>query len=172
MTTAAFPEAYAFVLGLELGWHAGSHADPNPTLDGVTQHTYDAWRDDRSLPRRSVREMEESERFAIYEEFWQRSHAESLPAAAPRSRLVHFAYFFNTRPLAAYQALQRALRVTPDGVIGPLTRAAMADSTDEVLLPRLLVEQMVAYYDLARNPRLRPNLTSWIGRLVAAWRNP
>lgn len=166
--TAAESDALDLVYRLERGWYAGGNArDPNPTLDGVIQKTYNRWRDDRGQPRRSVREMTAEERVAIYREFYRVSHAGALP---PAIGAVHFAFAFNSGPADAARALQKAVGAVADGVIGPKTLAAVAAADPTQLLPVLLVEQAISYYDEAiAHQRLRPNMTSWIGRLATAW---
>lgn len=167
--TAAEQEAIAFVYELEKGYWAGNAAsDPNPTLDGVTQKTYDHWRGLRGLAMRPVKQMTPEERVAIYREYWADCHAEQFD---PRVAAIHFAFAFNAGPSAAAIPLQRAVGVKADGKIGPITLAAVQAIPSERLVPVLLVEQMTSYYGMAiEHQRLRPNMTSWMGRLAAGWR--
>lgn len=167
MTTAEL-KASAFVHDLERGWYPGHlSSDPNPTLDGVTQATYSAWRKGQGLPDRSVREMAEAERLAIYHEYWVDCRADAMPEAVAA---IHFAYAFNAGPSAAARPLQRAVGVHVDGIIGPKTLAAVNAAPPAQLVPVLLVEQAASYHDIAiRKKHLRPNMTSWIGRLATGW---
>lgn len=165
MTTVR-EQAIAFVLTHEGGWWPGGPRDPNPTMQGVTQRTYDEFRRERGHVPRSVREITGEERDAIYTQFWDASQADHLP---PRPAVAHFSFAFNAGPTAAAKTLQRALGVTPDGRLGPVTRAAMAAATD-TLLPVLLLEQLDYYHQVARPPRMRANLFAWTGRLTGAWR--
>lgn len=163
----SFAGAYEFTLAHERGWWPGGASDPNPTLDGVTQRTYNAYRTRRNLPGRSVREMNPSERTDIYHEYWDDCDADLLPR---RSAAAHFAFAFNAGPGPAMRVLQRALGVKDDGKLGPITRAAILDALDNDLLPRLLLEQLGHYRAICLgNATLRPNLLGWIGRLVGAW---
>lgn len=163
----SFAGAYRFTLAHEKGWWPGGGSDPNPTLDGVTQRTYDVYRKGRNLPWRSVREMNPAERLDIYRLYWDESDADLLPR---RSAAAHFAFAFNAGPPRATRVLQRALAVTADGVIGPKTRAAILAAVDDDLLPRLLLEQLAEYRQICLDvPARRPNLLGWIGRLVGAW---
>lgn len=167
--TIAESEAIAFVFELEQGWYRGNEArDPNPTMDGVTQNTYNRWRAARGLPTRTVREMDVEERLAIYREFWRDCRGDAMH---PGVAAIHFAYAFNAGPSAAARPLQRALGVRADGVIGPKTMAAISASSPDVLIPALLLEQVTSYHAMAiAQKHLRPNMTSWMGRIAAGWR--
>jgi len=69
--SAAFERALAFVLSVEGGWWPGKAAsDPNPTMRGITQKTYDRFRDLWRRPRQSVRRIEEAELRTIYHSYW------------------------------------------------------------------------------------------------------
>src|SRR6266478_3126158 len=64
-------------------------ADPGgATQCGVIQRTYDAYRDSKSLPRMSVRFMQDNERADIYRSrFWDKASCEQLPWPL---NLIHF----------------------------------------------------------------------------------
>lgn len=164
----SFTGAYAFTLAHEKGWYAGDHSrDPNPTLDGVTQRAYDAYRRQRNEPVRTVREMNPAERVDIYRAYWDECDADLLPR---RSAVAHFSFAFNAGPGTAVRVLQRALGVGDDGKVGPVTRAAILDAHDDTLLPALLMEQLAYYRSIAlAKPHLRPNLLAWVGRITGAW---
>lgn len=163
----AFETGYAFTLEHERGWWPGGPTDPNPTLNGVRQDTYDRWRDNRGLPRRSVRQMDAGEQAAIYQAYWRDCRAEELVGACATA---HFAFAFNAGPGAAIRCLQRALGVPVDGAWGPVTARAVRETAPAVLFPHLLCEQLAYYAGVARNPAQRPNLLSWVSRVVDAWR--
>lgn len=166
----SFDSDYAFVLQLEIGIHLPSLSDPNPTKDGVTQKTYNKFFES------DVRGMTEVQRAAIYRSFWLDSKATLLPT--PISS-IHFAAFFNMDPITANKCLQSALGMTTiDGIIGPKTQEAMKSVGNigsiysivdlHIVRQALLNEHMIHYYNLAlHNQNFRPNLVSWIGRLVA-----
>lgn len=163
----SFTAAYTFTLAHEKGWWPGGERDPNPTLDGVTQRAYDAYRRARNEPTRTVREMNPAERVDIYRTYWDDCDADLLPR---RCAVAHFAFAFNAGPPQATRTLQRALGVLADGLMGPVTRAAILDAQDDVLLPALLMEQLAYYREIASaKPHLRPNLLAWIGRVLGAW---
>lgn len=118
---AAFERALLFVLAVEGG--ASNHvADPGGlTMNGVTQATYDRYRERASLVRRPVTSIEDVEVREIYRDFWNESHAAEL--AWPMS-LLQLDAAINHGPRGAIRILQRTLGVREDGIFGPVTRAA------------------------------------------------
>lgn len=78
--TPTFDRALSIVLKLEGGWWPGGEGDPNPTMYGVTQRTYDAYRRSVGLPLASVRWITRPELEDIYEDgFWIPAGCDSLP---------------------------------------------------------------------------------------------
>jgi lysozyme family protein len=68
-----FGRALPIVLRFEGGWYDGSlPGDPNPTMQGITQRTYDRYRADKDRPLRTVREIERHELMDLYERrYWE-----------------------------------------------------------------------------------------------------
>ena len=169
---AAFRRALAFTLrdDIEGGWYPGNEArDPNPTMRGVTQRTYDAWRVSVGLPKQSVRNIRQDEIEGIYlRDYFTAASCDWLAESYyPDAAAAHFEAAVNCGVGTAIRLLQRAVRVTPDGIIGPITRAAvLTEEYDDTLAEALLWERMRYYRDLARQPRLRPNLLAWTDRVV------
>jgi murein L,D-transpeptidase YcbB/YkuD len=66
------------------------------------------------------------------------------------------------------KALQKAVGAIPDGIIGPATRRAIASwsERDRELAARICFERIRFYVDLAKSVRLRPNLLSWVHRVI------
>lgn len=133
---------------------------------GVTQARYDRFRG--AGRTRSVRDIEESEVFAVYEEYWQEAKCDLL---AWPINLVHFAFAFNAGVTVATKLLQRALNVIPDGQIWP-TRAAIglansSKSSAYIAAYRLLLEQVFFYdsLDVNRPERTRFLTILWLKRL-------
>lgn len=165
MMRDAYGEAVKLTARFEGGWYDGSQPhDPNPTMKGVTQKTYDEYRDRSSLPRRSVREITEGELRVIYRSYWTDVEANRLPG--PIAAAV-FDHGFNAGPAMGRKILQRALGVKDDGIIGPITLGAVASTDPEELFRRVLFERLAHYRSIAAaKPALRPALLSWIGRIV------
>jgi lysozyme family protein len=175
-----FEEAMTLTLGLEGGWYDGSDPrDPNPTMYGVTQKTYDAFRAKRGWYLRSVRFIGLPERDAIYREYWDAIQADLFALGLPRTALCLFDMAINAGPLVARKLLQATFDLAEDGdvgdldhdgIIGPQTREAIsrvASTEDELVCLWLLMERVCYYNSLADSQRLRPNLKSWLNRTVA-----
>lgn len=163
-----YEEALEFTLGREGGWYDGSEArDPNPTMYGVTQKAYDAYRSGHKLPLRSVRLIEQHEVGDIYRSYWVDAKCDRLPRL---TAITMFDMSINAGPGGAIKCLQRAVGTEDDGAWGPKTEQAVADYIRTIPEKRLAYQicwERIRYYvDLAKSPRLRPNLLSWVHRVV------
>jgi len=161
---SVFAEVLERTLEHEGGWYDGTKPhDPNPTMKGVTQRTYNGYRDRRRLPQRSVREIETHELEAIYRTYWDAVKADKL---GPLTAGQVFDHAVNAGPHRAIQVLQRAVGVNPDGVIGPRTMEAVRGVPDTVAALLVGYERLQHYCDLARSPKHRPSLLAWTQRTV------
>jgi lysozyme family protein len=155
----------AFILEEEGGY---SDHDPDPggaTNRGVTQSTYDAWRDRRGIPARNVRSIEDDEVRAIYREmYWLPAHCSEWP---PAVALVTFDTAVQRGPRRAIMDLQRAVGVREDGMVGPVTRRAVAAQDARGLVERLLLLRGDHYADRVRDkPDQAAFLKGWVRRLL------
>lgn len=75
-------------------------------------------------------------------DFWDMFQGDSLPAALA---LCVFDFGYNAGVSQAVKTLQRVLRVTPDGVIGPATIAACASYDPQVLSAFYTYARIQAY---------------------------
>ena len=146
-----FEKAYSFVSQ----WEGGYVDDPDDpggaTNMGITQRTYNAWRDEKGLPRQHVRFLTPEEARAIYwEKYWVASGAATIPS--PALAMIHFDTAVNMGVGRAREFLQR---IQEGG------RSS----------PREMVE---AYLDLRLNryleiadqyPSQRKFLAGWLNRL-------
>lgn len=163
----SYADALDFTLTQEGGWYDGSQPhDPNPTMRGVIQSTYDRYRDDRGLPRRSVRQITRSELDVIYLEYWDDAHCDKW---GERTAMAVMDHSINAGPAEAIKALQRAAMVDDDGVVGPKTLAAVYSIADAILAERVLWERLVFYRGLAapKGSKHRASLLSWVSRVLA-----
>jgi lysozyme family protein len=125
--------------------HEGGYVD-NPkdpggaTNKGVTQAVYDGWRRSRDLPKRPVSQLGDDELELIYRErFWETVRGDSLPAG------IDYATFdgsVNSGPTQAAKWLQRALKVTADGKIGPQTIAAAHAANAAAVIDDMLDQRL------------------------------
>jgi lysozyme family protein len=118
-----FDAALAAVLTHE-GGYVNHPRDPGgATNKGVTQAVYDDWREDKGLPRLSVRDITPEEVTAIYKlQYWDRVKGDQLPAGVD---YCVFDFAVNSGVNRAARYLQQAVGATPDGQIGPATLAAV-----------------------------------------------
>jgi lysozyme family protein len=186
VSDAAFEKAMTLTLGHEGGWYDGSDPrDPNPTMYGVTQKTYDAYRTEKKFfpPSRSVQLIEQHELQDIYSQYWYGT-CDQVAETCPLTAYCLFDIAINAGQGTARKLLQRSLDlaedgdigdIADDGKLGPQTYAALAHyetvehnapNSDELLCLWLLMERVRYYNTVADTPRLRPNLKNWIARTV------
>jgi lysozyme family protein len=146
-----FTRALPLVLAHEGGF-ANHPRDPGgATMQGITQRVYDAWRQGRGLPSRSVRHLEPGERDTIYhDQYWSAVRADDLPDGLA---YAVFDFAVNSGPARAARELQRVLRVDQDGVVGNVTLTAARERGDltnlirEYQAARLAFVRRLATYD-------------------------
>lgn len=120
--SAKFKNALRYLLKSE----GGNDDDPNDeggrTGQGITQSEYTAWLKAQGLPKRDVWEMPDKHRDTIYcDKYWDAVSAEKMPLpigyVAFDTAVLHGVGF-------APKAIQKALNVKVDGIIGKMTLAA------------------------------------------------
>jgi lysozyme family protein len=120
------PDRFAVALAFVLAQEGGSSANPTdpggPSNYGVTQITYDRYRDFAGKPRQAVKLIGSEEIEAVYRMyFWDTCACGKLPAPLD---LVVFDAAVNCGPARAVRWLQRALWIKDDAVPGPGTVGA------------------------------------------------
>ncbi len=173
-----YQEALALTLGFEGGYYAGDEArDPNPTNFGVTQQTYDTFNANRGRSPKPVKDITKGEVENIYSHYWTGAHCDKLPRL---TALCVFDMSINAGPLTAVRMLQQALGTEADARWGPKTEAALervlgptptsagrhAPSADSRLAQAVCWKRIRYYVNLAKSERLRPNLLSWVHRVL------
>jgi len=89
------------------------------TNKGITQRTYDGFRDRMHLPRQSVKLITNAEVWQIYkEQYWDRIFGDALPAGLDYAM---YDFAINSGVFKAVKTLQSLLGVTQDGVMGNVT---------------------------------------------------
>jgi len=145
-----FPACLAETLKLE-GGYSNIKEDPGgPTMCGIIQVEYDAYRDRCKLPRQSVRKITREEYTAIYRaNYWVPMRADELP---PGIDLAAWDMAVNSGCGQAIKSLQRVLGVAIDGHLGSLTMDA---------IHRAEPTQLIHAYMNERRRFLRQLVTFW-----------
>lgn len=132
---ANFSNVLPLVLAHEGGFSNHPKDPGGATMKGVTQRVYDAYRDNRNVARRSVRDITRAELHDIYKfQYWDMVNGDRLPAGLD---YAVFDYAVNSGPNRAAKELQRLLKLNlVDGQIGEGTIRAANDAAnaDEVKL--------------------------------------
>jgi lysozyme family protein len=139
-----------------------------PTMRGITATTLARWRQ-APVTLADIQALTEAEARDIYRHLYV--EAPGFAEAIPNERLLALVVDFGvlSGPVVATKALQRAIGVLDDGVLGPKTRrvlAAQAGSLD--VYNRLLAERIGHHVRIVLlNPSQRRFLDGWLTRLVS-----
>ncbi len=134
--SAALDRAWKFIHREE-----GGSAITNDPADpgGLTRHGVSQ----RAYPDEDIRNMtEERAKFLFARDYWKPCQCDSLPE---RVALAVADSAFNQGTRTACTLLQEALRVDPDGVIGPKTLAAAKARNEADLLNDFLSRRLLRY---------------------------
>lgn len=179
--TTSFERGMKFVLKMEGGWYDGRGPhDPNPTNQGVTQKTYDGFRQGEGQRRRSVKLMTVDERDTIYRVlYWTKGRCEEISHRSELLSIVHLDTCVNhgvgtanSASAGAIEILQRALGVNDDGVFGPITWqnfiSELMEDGEAPLIQRYLKAREAQYRFLAKRAphTLGLNLPVWLARIM------
>lgn len=120
--------------------NAAPHGVGGGTNFGVTQATYDAFRESLDEPYKPVRFIKPSEVRAIYEQnYWRLAGCPALlEAGRPLLASVTFDWAVHGGVKKARVFVQASVRVLPDGVWGPRTLDAFSKVTDRAAAQELL----------------------------------
>jgi lysozyme family protein len=134
MARNAFATCLAFVLEEE-GGYGDMPGDPGGATNmGITRATLSAWRG-RPVNKEDVLSLEGDEAAAIYKaDYWSAISGDDLPAGLD---LALFDDAVNSGPRQAVRDLQRALDISADGLIGPITLAAVEAAPPAALVAKL-----------------------------------
>jgi lysozyme family protein len=191
--TTSFDRALGWVLKAEGGYYDGTgKGDPNPTMMGVTQKTYDRWRKASNLSVKPVRGIGMDEVASIYRVlYWTKGRCDRLANKSETIATIHMdacvnhgvASPNNNKSSGAIELFQRAVGAEDDGIFGAQTWSSfielLADDGEEAVADRYLRAREAQYRYLAdKAPRtLGLNLTGWFNRLdslakhlVLGWR--
>ncbi len=134
-----------------------------PTKYGITLKTLERWRKQKCLPV-DVENMTEQEARDIY-------RVEYIAPwgfiVYPRLREFLIDLGVNSGVPKAMMLLQRALGVTEDGDIGPVTRMALSNLDGETLRLRVIAERMKLYGRLVNKDHSQAAfIEGWLNRLA------
>jgi lysozyme family protein len=104
----------------------------------------------------------EQAREVYWRDYWCAHRCEDLPS---KLALVYFDAVVNMRPEDAVMALQLALNVKADGVIGPVTLAAARVMDQGESVPNFLAERAMRYVSFKQFPKYG---RGWLERVVRA----
>ena len=154
---ANFAKSLAFLLKDE----GGNDDDPadhgGRTSRGITQREYSAWRANLGLPNKDVWDASQYEVETIYHDEYWNPYCDQLPSGTD---YLYFDMAVNAGPSRAAKLLQKALGVTPDGRIGPITKKAIAEANVRELITKFTAEKRAFYISL-HQPRFTKG---WLNR--------
>lgn len=170
---ANFMSSLGFVLEEEGGKSANTNDRGGRTNRGITQMTYDQWRQENGLPLNDVFNITDQEVETIYrQKYWDACKCDEMPAPVD---MVMFDTSVQHGPREAAEMLQEALGVRADGIIGPLTIQQMAREygtsggrSPKELAADIIIERVNFYRHLiAVDPSQKIFEEGW-GRRIAA----
>lgn len=140
--------------------HEGVLSDDMADRGGLTKYGISQ----RAYPDLDIRSLTVEDAIALYRrDYWDRNRCGAMPWAPA---LVTFDASVNQGVPAAAVLLQRALGVTADGIVGPVTLAAVRHAETDDLLADYLSRRARRYTALARAaPDQGKFLRGWMKRL-------
>jgi lysozyme family protein len=138
-----------------------------PTNFGITAQTLGAWRRlGRPATTAQVQALTEAEARAIYRQRYLTGPGFDAITHPPLLQLLVDSAV-HSGPRRAVQWLQSALGVTTDGVLGPKTRAALAQ-TDQAVLYGKVLAQRLRYLGrlITDDPRQSAFAAGWMNRMA------
>lgn len=128
------------------------------TSRGITQREYDAWCREHNWPLGDVWRATDEAVAAIYHDEYWNPYCDSMPIGLD---YLYFDMAVNAGPHRAAVLLQRALGVTADGRIGPITRQALRISDARGLIEKYSIAKENFYRSL-HQPKF---LKGWLSRV-------
>ena len=150
-------------LKLVLQSEGGNDDDPadhgGRTSRGITQREYSAWCKEKSLPQLDVWKVPQEHIEKIYhDEYWQ-PWGDLIPIGTD---YMFFDMCVNAGPYRAIVLGQRALNVSDDGRVGPITREAFRIAeADPVKLANAYTAEKEAFYLSLHQPKFTKG---WLNR--------
>lgn len=165
------PTDTALERGLDfvLRWEGGYVNHPNDrggaTNKGVIQSTYNAYRDDKGLSRRSVRHISNDEVQEIYRDrYWKAARCHEIAERSESLAIAHFDWAVNAGTGRAIKTLQECTGTIVDGVWGPNTRKSFEATNPNQVLNCYLNRREQLYRRWGRGSQA-VFLDGWLNRL-------
>jgi len=145
--------------------HEGNYVNHPNDKGGETKYGISK----RSYPNVDIKNLTEEEAYAIYErDFYNAVGLNRI--ASPRIRWKVFDIGVNCYPKTAVKMLQRAVGVTPDGLLGPMTAHMVSLWEPSQVLERLVEEQKAHYGNIIlRDPTQKVFFRGWMKRADDTW---
>lgn len=130
-------------IGLSEGGYVNNPADPGgPTDRGITQATYDAWNRAHGRPPKPVRGISKAEADRIIvSQYLTPVKFDDLPSGLDYAVAD---WSVNSGPARAVKELQKLVKVTPDGIMGAKTLAAV-EARDTASLINAYCDRRMAF---------------------------
>ncbi len=157
-----FSKALSFTLQFEGGFANNPKDSGGATNFGITQRTYDSYREKKGDVLQSVHFISDPEVSDIYyHNYWLANHCDVLP---DRLDIAVFDFSVNAGS-EAMKELQTLIGVTPDGIYGAKTMAAVISNYTPELLNAYFDLHEVFYKNLAKKyPKNDIFLRGWLNR--------
>lgn len=157
-----FEKAIEVVLRHE-GGYVNHPQDPGgETNFGITK---------RSYPDLNIKSLTKADAIEIYrKDFWDKHGIQDYP---PSVRLQAFDMIVNMGPKNAVRTIQKCLLrigidISPDGVMGPKTMAALRQVSSITLSAELSLERVRYYVSLVEaKPNMKVFLLGWVKRAIS-----
>lgn len=148
------------------GGYVNHLSDPGgPTNMGITQATLASWRG-KPVTADDVKNLTRAEAEAIYRKnYWHPIKGDALPDGVD---LAVFDLAVNSGPAKAAMMLQSVVGVAQDGVIGPLTLAAVGKMSAATIITRLCADRMAFLRSLTTWPVFGRGWTARVEKVQAA----
>ena len=161
-----FAASLELVLKSEGGFQSDSRDPGNAggkcTNLGVTQQVWEAWvgysvdeKEMRSLTKELVAPLYKSR-------YWDAVHGDQLPSGAD---YLAFDFAVNAGAFRCIKTIQRALNITADGIIGPVTIKAIQDTNAEDFIEKFSNAKESFYRSLTNFPTFGKG---WLNRVAEA----
>jgi lysozyme family protein len=149
----SFDHAFEFVIGVEKGLIDDAYDPGGLTNFGISHRAY---------PDEDIRAMTLERSKLLYKrDYWDKIRGDEMPQGLA---LCVFDFAVNSGVSEAIKALQRALEVTADGLIGSQTLLAIQRFSPRILIEYLQAERVIYMAELPTWKRFR---RGWARRVVS-----